>query len=114
MQPQLILIDSIDGLLDLGEYLADKDIIAFDVETTGLSARDQIIGYSVCAAEDRAYYVILAQWQYGQLVWNPLINATKALMGFLQTKSLIMHNAGIDCMMVESNFKVSLINSLQV
>lgn len=111
MKPELVVIDSIEGLLKLQEYLKGFEYIAFDTETTGLTQRDQIIGYSVCAEESKAFYVILASWQ-GQLVWNPLTTQTTELMNLLKTKSLICHNAIFDCMMVESNFKVRLIDSL--
>jgi DNA polymerase I-like protein with 3'-5' exonuclease and polymerase domains len=111
MKPELVIIDSIEGIQQLQEYLRPFEYIAFDTETTGLSQRDQVIGFSVCAEEIKAFYVILAEWK-GQLVWNPLATQSIELFKSLQGKSLIMHNGVFDCKMIESNFKISLINSL--
>lgn len=117
MKPELIVIDDIKGLLALIEYVKDKTLVAYDSETTGLTVRDQIIGYSICAEPDKAYYVILSKW-------NPAITSleTNHDPGFqkaviynikqLKDKSLIMHNGVFDCMMAEAFFKVRLTDSL--
>ena len=112
MKPELIVIDTVQGIDDLREYLRDKEYIAYDTETTGLTNRHQVIGFSVCADEAKAFYVILAMWQNAQLVWNPLTTASIELHKELQSKQLIMHNGVFDCMMAEANFKVRLIESL--
>ncbi len=115
MKTQLIVIDTIEGIKELQAYLSDKEYIAVDTETTGLTARDQVIGFSVCAEEDKAYYVIIAKWHNNTLEYNhdseyqeQVIHTLKSL----NSKALIMHNGVFDCMMIESNFKISLINSL--
>lgn len=114
MKPQLKVIDTSEGIAELEQYLANKEFVAFDTETTGLTKRDQVIGISVCAEESIAFYVIL--WK-----WNPLLSRleylyhssdTHLLLNTLKTKSLIMHNSVFDCMMVESNFGISLIESI--
>ncbi len=111
---QLKIIDTKDGLQELINYLADKEYVAYDVETTGLTKRDEIVGLSVCAEETIAYYVILAKW-------NPISKALdylethhniRLLLDLLKTKHLICHNGVFDCYMTEANFKVSLIGSL--
>lgn len=112
MKPELIVIDTEDVLENLILHLGQFEYVAFDTETTGLNASDQIIGYSVCGEESVAYYVILAFWQNDQLVWNPLSTRTTDLLALLKTKKLIGHNISFDCMMVESNFKISLIDSV--
>jgi DNA polymerase I len=112
MQPQLILIDDAIRLNELGGYLADKDFVAFDIETTGLTSRHEVIGFSVCAEEDKAYYVILSQWQDGKLKSNDLNDAAVRILNILKTKSLICHNGVFDCAMIESYFKIRLIDSL--
>lgn len=114
MTPQLIIINTAEGVADLQAYLADKDIITYDTETTGVTRRDEIIGYSVCAEEDRAYYVILSKWnkEAGKLIYLETKEASEKLIESLKGKSLVMHNAVFDCSMTESFFKISLIESL--
>ncbi len=116
MQPQLIILDSPEEVEALQEYLAPFDHIAFDTETTGLTTRDEIIGYSVCAEDDRAFYVVLARWNKDKacLEYTDAKEASRALIESLKGKSLWMHNGSFDCMMVEAFFKVRLINSLEI
>lgn len=110
---QLIVIDTVEGIKELQLYLADKEFIAVDTETTGLTAKHQVIGYSVCAEEDKAFYVILHKWESNKLVSiQQNIEQSRALIQLLSKKSLIMHNGVFDCRMLESNFKIQLINCL--
>lgn len=115
MKPQLTVIDTIEGIKGLQSYLSDKEYIALDTETTGLTERHEVIGFSVCAEEDKAYYVILKQWVpvEQKLVSYPyLMEHAKQLMRDLKNKSLIMHNGIFDCKMINSNFNIQLIDSL--
>lgn len=116
MKPlELITLTQPDEVLDLQDYLKDKYYIAFDIETTGLTKQDEIIGISVCAEEDKAYYIIMAKWdvQTQSLIYdNKVKNLTDILIRKLRKKSLIMHNGIFDCSMVEAYFKISLIESL--
>jgi DNA polymerase I len=97
-------------------YVNDKEYIAFDTETTGLTAHHEVIGFSVCGSEDEAYYIILAKWDVAtqKLVYSDVRvrNAAVNLLASLRDKKLIMHNGIYDCMMVESNLRVRLIDSL--
>lgn len=100
IKPELIIIDSLEEAQKLQDYLSDKDFITFDTETTGLSKRDKVIGFSICAEESKAFYVITDKVDSA-----PLIST-------LVKKNLIMHNGVFDCMMIESNYKIRLIESL--
>lgn len=116
MKEELIVIDTREGINDLIEYLSDKEFIAFDTETTGLSKRDEVIGFSVCAEEQKAFYVILKSWDPEILSLSYesteyLRHALQILLS-LEGKSIIAHNGVFDCMMIESNFNINLINSL--
>lgn len=112
-QPQLTIVDTVDGIKELQDYLLDKEYISYDCETTGLSSSDQVIGYSVCAEETKAFYVILHKWETNKLVHlKDNDDQSRLLIKQLQGKSLIMHNAVFDCMMAEAYFKVRLIESL--
>lgn len=95
-------------------YLSDKDLVALDTETTGLSKRDTIIGYSVCADEHTAYYVVLAAWNAETKTLDKYeTNSTaKEVFETLKTKNLVGHNFVFDAIMIESNFKINLIQSL--
>lgn len=113
-EPQLIVIDTLGGLRVLHDYLKQFQYIAYDCETTGLSNKDRIIGFSVCAEEDKAFYVILENWisEINSLCPTTYLPEAENFIRDLRRKSLIMHNAVFDCMMTESYFKVSLIDSL--
>lgn len=112
---QLTVIDTIEGINELRDYLKDKSFVSYDCETTGVTKQDEIIGFSVCAEEDKAYYVILSKWdiEYSKLSYLPgNKEASLELIKDLKSKMLLMHNGIFDCYMAESYFKVSLIDSL--
>lgn len=120
MVPELYVLDTPDEINTLRAYLNGFDLVAYDSETTGLTRYDQVVGISVCAEDDKAYYVALAKWDYRtaasterELIEFP--GNREALIPLLQdltTKSLLMWNGLFDCMMAESNFKVRLIDAL--
>lgn len=114
MQPKLTIIQTPQSIKELQEYLKDKDLIAYDTETTGVNKGDEVIGFSICVDEAEAFYVVLAKWEkdQNQLVYTLGYDASLELIKSLQGKSLIMHNAIFDCMITESFFKVSLIDSV--
>lgn len=111
MASKLTIIEDIAGLLALKTYLADKEYVAYDCETTGLSKSDEVIGFSVCASEQEAFYVILAKWNKTQLDRIDYKGQVEDLMSGLTIKKLIMHNAIFDCMMAE-RFGARLIDAL--
>ena len=112
---QLTIIDTSQGVKDLVAYLQDKEVVAYDCETTGLSKKDEIIGYSICAEENKAFYVILAAWSSSEnrlVRLDDVLVESLLLINGLKDKKLVMHNAVFDCMMAENFFKVRLIDSL--
>ena len=114
-QPKLIVVETLPAINDLVEYLANKDLVTYDCETTGLTNQDHVIGFSVCAAEDVAHYVVLQKWvpELGKLIPIPgMFEQSVVLLKQLQGKQLVMHNAVFDCRMAEAYFKVNLIDSL--
>lgn len=111
MKPQLIVVDSVQGIKDLEEYLLDKDYVAFDCETNGVHKGATVIGFSVCAEDSKAFYVLLEGWNE-ELLTVLTIDEVLPLLNLIKTKSLLMHNAVFDCRVVEDYFKVSLIQSL--
>lgn len=114
MNPQLIVLDNINGINDLKAYLLEQEYIAYDCETTGLHKCSEIIGVSFCADLSKAYYIVTKRWdkETQSLIPTGTENAVIDLLEALKGKSLVMHNGVFDCMMAESYFKVRLIDSL--
>lgn len=114
MKPELIVIDKLSQLKELGDYLYGKEYIAYDCETTGLTSRHEVIGFSICAEESKAFYVVLAKWTYKleYIQEEGYQQEAKLLIHYLKSFKLIMHNGIFDCMMAEAYFKVRLIESL--
>lgn len=111
---KLVTIRTLDELTALRGYLADKDYVAYDTETTGLDKDSTIIGFSVCAEEELAFYVILHYWDTEKKQLLPLetTQQAKEVIQDLTGKNLIMHNALFDCWLTESNFKINLMPSV--
>lgn len=109
------LIKTKKELLELQEYLVDKQFIAFDCETTGLDDASDVIGFSICADVEMSYYVVHSYWDVVQATMIKLetLDIAKDFLASLVGKSLIMHNGVFDCRMVFNNFGVSLIESLR-
>jgi len=114
-QPQLTIIRDLPELEALEAYLKDFDYIAFDTETTGLLKSSEILGFSICAEPDKAFYVVHKGWnpvlQIVQRQGIPLVICTE-FMKSLIGKKLVAHNAVFDCAMISSYFKVNLIDSI--
>jgi DNA polymerase I len=111
----LKVIRTFEDLNLLVEYVKPLEYIAFDTETTGLTKRHEVIGISICAEEDKAFYIILAEWNkvLQKLIYNEHIkNDILELLNVLKTKQLIAHNAVFDCMMIEAYFGIRLIDSI--
>lgn len=109
-----IIIRDLAGLVKLREYLKDFEYIAYDTETTGLSRGSEIIGFSVCADPEVAYYVVLSYWDTAKqaLVRLPTFEKASEFVEDLVGKKLIMHNGVFDCMITHAFLGVSLIDSL--
>lgn len=112
--PELKILRSPQDIENLIAYLAQFEFVAYDCETTGLARTSQVIGVSVCAEEEQAFYVILSYWDRAtqRLVDLGNLEEVKLLLKTLQTKKLIMHNATFDCMMSAAFFNINLIDSL--
>ncbi len=111
---QLTIVKTTQQLKELVKYLEDKDFLAWDTETTGVDKDAKVIGISVAADTESAYYVILSYWDVAKqaLVELETNKAILPLLNLLKSKRLIAHNGVFDCAMIENNYKVSLIDSL--
>lgn len=112
----LKIIKTLSELKELIQYISDnkKQYVAFDTETTGIDKNAEIIGYSICADIDVAYYVITAFWDVNEkkLKYLDTKQGSLELFKVLTQKRLIMHNGLFDIKMVEQNYKISLIDAL--
>lgn len=111
---KLIVIDSSRDLYSLIPYLEDKEFVAFDIETTGVVKGSEVIGFSISADEDTAFYVILKAWDKYQQTLVDKVGKFDArdVLSCLLEKKLICHNGTFDCSMIEQNFGIRLIDSL--
>ena len=109
---ELKVLESSEQVKTLREYIKDFEYIAFDIETTGVSKSSKVIGYSVCAEESAAFYVILAHYDTTtqSLVECDTLAESRLLFEDLKQRKLLMHNAVFDCMLIQSNFGTELIH----
>ena len=110
----LKIVRTLAQLEELRAYIADKDLLSFDTETTGVDKESEIIGYSLCAELDLAWYVVLSEWDVftDKLFYTGLKDASKELLAGLCDKQLVGHNAGFDCAMINNNFGIELIDAV--
>jgi DNA polymerase-1 len=114
MSEKLVIVKTPEQLEELIEYVKDKEFIAFDTETTGVEKESQIIGLSLCADVELAYYVILSYWDptTSRLIDLRTKENIKTLLEYLLDKALIMQNAVFDCAMVQNNYGTDLMPSV--
>lgn len=107
---KLVTIKTLSELKKLQEYLNDKDYFSIDTETTGVERESTVIGLSICAEDNLAYYVVLYYWDVTEqkLLALETTREIKALLQSLAGKSLIMQNAPFDCAMIKNNFGIEL------
>jgi len=98
------------------DYCVAADIVAYDVETTGLNVRkERIIGISISASAGSAFYL---PYLYYDKIANEMRTVPGALpkvnwlLEELQKKKLVMHNASFDIRMTKTNFGVDLLPQL--
>lgn len=114
MKPELIVIDSPQRVQDLLKVIEKAEYVAYDVETTGLTKQDRIIGFSICVEPNKAYYVILERFDKEKqtLISTGCHETSLEVINMLIYKKLIMHNSVFDCIMTKAYFKVSLMPSI--
>lgn len=102
-------------LQELKDYLSDKDYVAFDTETNGVKSDSIVIGFSVSADINTGYYIVLYEWDKNLQQLTPVNNIRQIaveVLNLLKTKHLITHNGIFDCKMIESNFKINLVDNI--
>lgn len=110
--PKLTIIETPSEIVRLTEKLKSYKLLTYDTETTGVLKDSEIIGYSICASEEEAYYIILAKWdkENKTLIYYPENRApTISLLKSIAAKDLVMHNGIFDIDKTMQNFQVSLL-----
>jgi len=108
----LRIIRSKDNIQELLDYIDKNDFIAVDTETTGVTQEAKIIGFSVSADVDLAYYVVLRYWdvETQKLLDLDTVEVAHEILSKLVGKTLIMHHGVFDCSMIYNNYRIKLID----
>jgi DNA polymerase I-like protein with 3'-5' exonuclease and polymerase domains len=114
MKENQIIIKTIEDFEPLFNYIQNFDYIAFDTETTGLYHGAEVIGISICAESDIAFYVVLSYWCVEQKKLIELDTCLKMceFLHILKTKKLIAHNAIFDCSKLYDIYRIDLMPSV--
>lgn len=102
--------DQLDSVLDVLKFC---EYVAYDTETTGLNTRkDRIIGFSFSTSIGNGYYLPLYRWDGKELV--RVFNDHDALniLNVINTKKILMFNAGFDIKITKSNFGIDFTDAL--
>ena len=102
----LKVIDSLQGIDEVLKVIESNDYVAFDIETTGLRADSDVIGISIAADEDAAYYIILSKWnkETQTLEHLPTRQAMPTIIQSLSKTQLVAHNGVFDCVFLHRRF----------
>lgn len=100
----------------ISDYLPKHNLYAVDTEATGITEADDIIGISVCAEQDRAFYVVIKAWNSAKETLEDVLTVEDVmpLVQALVDKKLIMHNSLFDCKLIKRCFGIDLMPSIKV
>ena len=115
-------VDSKELVDLLIQHINEKEILAYDTETTSLNTRKgKIIGFSVSGEEGLGFYMPTMAWnneteslEECQIEGISCHKIARKLISMLVGKQLIMHNASFDCRYTDNFYKVDLLPSLWV
>lgn len=115
-------VDSKELVDLLIQHINEKEILAYDTETTSLNPRKgKIIGFSVSGEEGVGFYMPTMAWnteteslEECQIEGISCHKIARKLISMLVGKQLIMHNASFDCRYTHNFYKVDLLPSLWV
>lgn len=99
------------------DHIAQHDILAFDIEATGLNVRkDETIGFSISGKEGVGFYLPIKQYsiEYGLQKIEQNYNIVKELLLSLVGKKLITWNGSYDLRLIKREFGIDLVPSLWV
>ena len=106
------IITNIKDLYKVEQLIKSNDILAYDIETTGLNSRkDKIIGFGV-SNESEGFYVVHQEWNGEELVEVIPFHTCVSLVKRLIDKKLITYNGSFDTRFTKCYYKVDLVNSI--
>jgi DNA polymerase I-like protein with 3'-5' exonuclease and polymerase domains len=115
-------VDSKELVDLLIQHINEKEILAYDTETTSLNPRKgKIIGFSVSGEEGMGFYMPTMAWnneteslEECQIEGISCHKIARKLIPMLIGKKLVMHNASFDCRYTSCFYGVDLLPSLWV
>jgi len=112
-----VIIDNLNDIQQVLDFILTNDKLAFDVETTGLDVRnDEIIGFGISNGE-KGYYVCHQEFDTkfpsgGMLIKKLSKDVCATVLRGLAGKKLITWNGSFDLRFTFNYFDVDLIGSL--
>lgn len=98
-----MIVKTLEEFEELLQFVTNGNILAYDIETTGLNVRkDKIIGIGV-SDNNKGYYIPVQYFTEKQVI--PLLNE-------LSKKQLLMFNASFDATFTNNFFNVDLLPTL--
>ena len=105
---EYILLNQTQKLFDILNSIPKNSLVAFDTETTGLDAKKaNIVGFSFCWENTKAYYVPIGHFYLGVEEQISLDDAKRAIE-LLNTHKLILQNFKYDLEVVKTNFHLDI------
>jgi DNA polymerase I-like protein with 3'-5' exonuclease and polymerase domains len=122
IEKKYYLVDDKEKVNLLIQHINEKEIIAYDTETTTLNPRKgKIVGFSVSGEEGVGFYMPTMVWNVeSESLEECTIEGVgcnkiaKKLIAMLVGKKLVMHNASFDCRYTQNFYGVNLLPSLWV
>ena len=107
-----MIITKKEQLAELLDFIDCNDILAYDIETTGLNPRkDEIIGFGISSAED-GFYITHKTWENGELKTLLSMEDCQQVLKAIAAKKLLMFNGSFDSRFTRHYFGVDLVDSL--
>jgi DNA polymerase-1 len=105
---EAILLDTKEKLFEVVDKIPQSALLAFDTETNSLDSRNaNIVGFSFCYEEDKAYYVPIAHFYLGVGEQVGKDSAKEALCKLFERK-IIGQNIKFDMNVISNNFNLDI------
>lgn len=108
----MLIVDTPEKLSLVLEFINGTEILAFDIETTGLDVfKDKVIGFGVSNGLASLYVPIL-EWNGKSVVQASGTHLYSPILAALSSRKLLMHNGSFDTRFVKNDLGVDLLPSL--
>ena len=105
---EYILLNQSSKLFEVLNTIPKNSLVAFDTVTTGIDAKKaNIVGFSFCWENSKAYYVPIAHFYLG-VEEQISLNDAKRAIELLNTHKLILQNFKYDLEVVQNNFGIDI------